>query len=111
MSRTYRKKIDWEEGYSKKNKDGSQGEWTGKKITPYCKKGSRKFVFHRQGRKVNRQWEKLITKNANRSLKKAMRQELKKQLKEEYENYKSDPSYASGCNEKGSNDPRINLNI
>ncbi len=62
-----------------------------KKLTPYTGKGTFKFVPERTDHvsgysKSLSKYEKLVTKNANRSMKKKVRQKVKKEILEEIEN-------------------------
>ncbi len=92
MSRTKRKKI--KDGKLLTSIGDAQVEhnWRGRKMTPYAVTPA---VFKDRATKTDHvpgkakgvsKYDKLLSRNANRSLKKGMRQKLKKEIKEAYEN-------------------------
>lgn len=68
----------------------SKGWWGNRKMTPYTKKGLNDSKFRTEKYKGMpgpakgiSEHDKLVTRNANRSKKKAYRQQLKKELQDE----------------------------
>jgi hypothetical protein len=90
MSRTKRKIRKWKRDLNEirivEGGDAQVGHgwWGNRKMRPYSKRPNEiKFKAESYTGTAPTRNDKLVTKNANRSIKKALRQYLKKQLKDE----------------------------